>query len=152
MAGGFQYTVYSPCKIIVNYNYFKLLFFYFRRLWTPTYKCLHNAVVSDPLCHLPAQPYSSEDLGLSILWRLWNYTESSFGHLGKVRRVSGHFYLIFLFSMSNVCKFCGSEEHVLNLKHDSVFWENDSALKKLCRLSLWLPQKHASDIMSEWAW
>jgi len=54
MFGGFQHAVYTSCKIIVNYNYFKLFFFPPRRLRTPTYKCLHNAVVSDPLCHLPA--------------------------------------------------------------------------------------------------
>jgi len=44
--------------------------------------------------------------------------------------------------MSNMRNLLCSEVRVLNSKRDAIFQENDSAVKKLHKVPLWLPKKH----------
>lgn len=44
--------------------------------------------------------------------------------------------------MSNACNLHCSEECVLHTKQGAISQESDSALKKLHKVPLWIPQKH----------
>ena len=63
--------------------FYRLVYIYRCQLWTSPDQCVHNAVVSDPVCHLSAKTHRTEGVGLHSSRGLGNIIEDSPGHLGK---------------------------------------------------------------------